>query len=639
MNFKVAIIDSGVDKNHTRLKACRVEGVTIAYVQNQYSYHPGEYNDASGHGTAIAAIIHRITPDAGLVAVKLAGAGNRITENLLLEGINWCLAQPDIRVINISLGVAGRNPDPKLYEVCKSAHQRGVLIVAAAYNQPGVTCYPAAFPFVYGVSTGLVAEKLDYGYLGEGCTNVLAKGTTQRVAWKDNSFRITSGNSYATAHFTGIVSKLVQHNPRSTADELRKLLIKQAKPGVQELQYVHHTESTAVQPGEASKNLDRLGKKLFTNPCPDFAGNVALFPASEKEINTLIEFSGQCNVTIAACIDFPKKLSLQQEKRLLPVPVLQRQPTDEEFAAIDTLVIGYFLDQLFDANILFGYELIDRSLSLHKNLITWDVHVYKLVKKKIKELKHPYRGRVYFPKVDKGTLTKVSCFRHLPKISVPVVAVIGTSNKQGKITTQLRLKQILTREGYRVSHLSTEPQGLLLGADAVFPYGHKSNVYLDEKAWSYFLPTFLRGIQQFNQPHLILAGTQGWTIPRAILAGEVAGNVLSSMHFLTGIQPDAVICAINPQDPEELIRNTLEAVRIFCEAKVLFCVMTPWLRRFKEGGVNKAIANYSYLNPDELRERMQAYQDRLGIPIIDVMDQNNDSFILETLQNAFSGAG
>jgi uncharacterized NAD-dependent epimerase/dehydratase family protein len=214
---------------------------------------------------------------------------------------------------------------------------------------------------------------------------------------------------------------------------------------------------------------------------------------------------------------------------------------------------------------------------------------------------------------------------------------VGTSNKQGKITAQLRLKEILMSDGYKVSHVSTEPQGALLGADFVFPYGYKSTVEINEDLWGKMISIVMKGVEKYNSPHVIISGTQGIFIPRTRSSSELSNEgMLSSLHYMSGVLPDAVICAINPQDSVELIQDLLKTVEIFSRAKFLFFVMTPWLRNFKQGTEQNTIATHRILDGKEMVEKMLYFQNQLGFPVIDIMDRTNDSFILKTIENAFT---
>jgi uncharacterized NAD-dependent epimerase/dehydratase family protein len=208
---------------------------------------------------------------------------------------------------------------------------------------------------------------------------------------------------------------------------------------------------------------------------------------------------------------------------------------------------------------------------------------------------------------------------------------VGTGSKQGKITTQLRIKNILQRAGYNVSHISTEPQGVVLGADFVFPYGHKSDVYIKQEVWSTFLDTTLRGVQEYNHPNIIITGTQSHTIPKNITLAVTPGSAFDSLCYLTGVRPDVIVCTISPDDTAEYIQRTIQTIEIFCgKVKLLFYVLSPLV------GNGKDLSNYNFLSMEELNKKMNALSKILGRPVINIMDNDQNSFILNSIQDALS---
>lgn len=635
-SFKIAIIDSGIEITHPRLAGCKISGVTFSKKGEDRICLPELGKDEVGHGTAVASIIHRLLPEIELVGVKLHTFNvDAVSEVLVCEALEWCLRQDEIKVINISMGISGSPPSVRFFNLCKLAFEKEVIICAAAHNMPGQECYPAYFPFVFGVTSGHINNKWDYGYMEDSPINIIAKGTTQRVAWKGGTYKITSGNSFATAYFTGIVAKLRFANPDDSWNELLMKIKQGAKPQIHAIQYV--SKGVGV---EITKNppTETEGKALFNIQWnKDYISRIALFPACEKEIGTIINFREECPYAITKYYDYPRQYKFLDLNNRAAYPITRRI-ADEDFEAFDTLVVGYFLDQLFDANILFGYELIEKAIGKNKNFIIFDKDIYQYIKQQLVLPQNcGYIGRLYMPYVDKEVYKRTLLFNYLPSVNVPVLLVVGTSNKQGKITTQMRLKKILKTEGYRVSHVTTEPQGLLLGAQYAFPFGYKATVSINEDVWGIFMNTVMKGVNYFNAPHLILTGTQGQLIPRDKSNRSLykKGSV-SALHYLTGVLPDAVICTINPEDSIELIQNVTDTIRIFSKAKLLFYVMTPWVREYKKNRMNKQVASNHLLSKEEMKQRMAIFSQALGLPVIDVMDPANDPFILECIENAFT---
>ena len=184
----------------------------------------------------------------------------------------------------------------------------------------------------------------------------------------------------------------------------------------------------------------------------------------------------------------------------------------------------------------------------------------------------------------------------------------------------------------QVGHIATEPQALLFGADFLFPYGHNSNVFIDEEKWGRFINAAMNGIARYNDPHIILSGTQGLTIPR--VTNKIAD--FSSMHFLSGIQPDAFICTVSPEDEEEVIQNLLRVMKIYYGEKPLFLALIPHLRSYKKLNGKRFITT-RLLNQEEFDEKSRELSQKIGCPVLNVKDADNQHMILELIQDFFSG--
>lgn len=640
--IKIAIIDEGVDAGHTRLLDSKVIGYTIKESDgNLYSLGTDPHMDATGHGTAIASIIHKIVPEAELHSVRLFAAGGKISEQLLTEGIKHCLNIEGLRVVNISMGIAVSTPSSALFNACRTLSESGVLIVASSHNFPHVECFPAHFPFVYSVGCGLVKNKNEYSYNENKKTKVLAKGGLQRIAWADNGYKISSGTSYATAHFTGILSGLIIDNGPKNEQELKALIVSNSSKDLAEFIYISKNydiiSSGTRQLNQAEQDV--LGRNLFTPAKIDFAKKIAVFPSSEKEIRTIIEFRNQIRGELVLSIDYPRSISSTTGKTSASASVflaINREPGKEELDLFDTIVIGYFLDIPVESNIIFGNRLLKSCILSNKNFIVFDNDVFDHLNRLVKEIYPEYAGKIHFTSVRKAVVDDIKNFRHLPKIQTSVLACVGTGSKQGKFTNQMRVKEILSAQGYRVSQLSTEPQGAVVGSAFTFPFGHNANVEIKFRDWTSNIETILRGIQHYNKPDLIITGIQGGILPRAFnMDTSKAGSILTPIQYLLGVRPDAIICTIHPTDTVELVQQTIQTVKNYCNSTCLFCTMSPVYNELKNIN-NMWVKNSRVLEKDEMRAIMDDFSVKLGTPVFDIMDLENDEKILKCITNFFS---
>lgn len=630
----IAIIDQGIEKSHPKLENCIIYGVTITDNNGSITVGPYDFTDDTGHGTAVASIIHRIVPKQQLFSVKLVSSKKVITEPLLCAAIRFCSTLENLSVVNISMGIAKPRASLELQEACLELHRKKILVVAASHNFGSLPCFPSDLPSVISVGCGLVSNKLEYGYVDH---KVLAKGCTQRIAWRNGGFKISSGTSFATAHFSAIIRAQLL-NANTSYDHVEELIKKNYNPAVNEFIYIQRDYTLIA---DASDILDKdtlmkTGQGIF-KPVKDLADSaIAVFPASDKEIKTIVELQDETTVNLKLIIDYPRNFAnILRRAEISDSSVIAREPSRHEYNLFDTLVVGYFMDTPLESNIIFGQRLIEACIRQNKNIVVFDNDVFHVVKKSIE--KNPmYTGQVTFTALDKKTVLSLNSFQHLPPISVPVLSVIGTGSKQGKFTTQIRLKRILEKAGHKVSLVSTEPQGVLFRSAFTFPYGYNSNVAIPLSEWENKLDTIMRGVQYFDNPSIILTGIQGGILPRDFMVRKSRSqSIFASMHFLSGVRPDAVLCAINPNDSSEHIKQTIQTVNNYCKSSCILCMMTPFVRNVQEDSTGLVKKN-RHLDAEEMQLIMIRLSEELGLPVIDIMDTDNDSMILQTIEQFFS---
>ncbi|MFB4343017.1 S8 family peptidase [Bacillus sp. BR_7] len=205
---KVAILDSGINKNHQDLKG--------KIVKDYNAINPGNENvDNYGHGTAVAGIIAAhdddlgltgISPNAEIYDVKVLDDKGLADIDTLIKGIQWCI-QENVQIMNISFGVQSDNP--KLKEAIDEALDKGIIIVAASGNTLGLSVdYPAKYENVISVSA--IKENLKRsGVSAKGKIDYAAPGINILTTDNKGDYSYYSGTSFATAYVTGTVAVLL----------------------------------------------------------------------------------------------------------------------------------------------------------------------------------------------------------------------------------------------------------------------------------------------------------------------------------------------------------------------------------------------------------------------------------------------
>jgi subtilisin family serine protease len=143
---RIAILDSGVCSTHPHVGRV-VDGISVTATGTI----PG-YEDRLGHGTAVAAIIHHLNPDADLIAVRIFDGKLATSLRAVMRAIDWCL-QHNIQIINLSLGTTNAEYLGAFTAAVEQAEAAGAAIVSAL-EMNGEPALPGSLPRVIGVIEG-----------------------------------------------------------------------------------------------------------------------------------------------------------------------------------------------------------------------------------------------------------------------------------------------------------------------------------------------------------------------------------------------------------------------------------------------------------------------------------------------------
>ncbi len=251
---QVAVLDSGVDRDHPDLK-----GAVVA--ERDFIGSPSGADDRFGHGTHVASTItgsgaasngryKGMAPDATLLNGKVLNDEGSGTESSVIAGMEWA-ADQGARIANMSIGssFATDGTDPVSLALNRITAQKGTLFVVAAGNNgpyeesitsPGSA--DAALTVGAVGSTGTTAEfssrgprvtdfalKPDLAAPGVGIVAARAGGSFPEEP-VGASYARMSGTSMATPHVAGGAALLAQLRPTWKAAELKAMLVGSAKP-------------------------------------------------------------------------------------------------------------------------------------------------------------------------------------------------------------------------------------------------------------------------------------------------------------------------------------------------------------------------------------------------------------------------
>ena len=237
---KVAVLDTGVYKDHLDLKANIVDcrDATKRGIKEGCA-------DRDGHGTHVAGTIlanagsdgqgiYGVAPNASLMAIKVCGPGGCWADDIA-AGIRYA-ADNGANIISMSLG--GDTQSSLIKDAIDYATGKGVLIVAAAGNDgpaDGSIDYPGANVKVIAVGAVDSAEDVPSWssrgvnpgtqayYVEEREVEFGAPGVSVESTWKDGCYNTISGTSMSTPHVAGLAAKLWDTDAATTRTELQKL--------------------------------------------------------------------------------------------------------------------------------------------------------------------------------------------------------------------------------------------------------------------------------------------------------------------------------------------------------------------------------------------------------------------------------
>lgn len=252
----VAVVDSGVDYNHTDLNdniwynsdeifGNNVDDDSNGYIDDTigWDFVGGDYDptDQEGHGTHIAGIIAAENNQTGItgVAYNAKVMAVRVLDDQgsgdisdIANGIIYA-ADNGADVINLSLG---GQPSTEIANSILYAAEKGSVVVMAAgnsgINQPNS---PADLAGISGIAVGAVDNHDEFaafsnqaGY--QPIDYVVAPGVDVLSTAPNNNYAYKSGTSMSTAYVSGVVALILNANSQLAPFEVEAILTQTANP-------------------------------------------------------------------------------------------------------------------------------------------------------------------------------------------------------------------------------------------------------------------------------------------------------------------------------------------------------------------------------------------------------------------------
>ena len=255
--IKVAVIDTGVDYNHSDLKANMwvnvaerdgVEGVDDdgnGYVDDVHGYdfanNDGDPMDGHSHGTHCAGVIGALHNRSGvrgvmnnvkIVGIKfLSDRGSGETEDAI-ESIEYAI-KVGVHVMSNSWG--GGEFSQALKDAIVAANEAGIIFVAAAGNERNNNDKKPVYPANYKTDNMVTVcshdgagKKSGFSNYGAKTVHICAPGSNIMSTVPGNRYKKMSGTSMACPFVSGAMGALLAKNPNMTPLEAREQLIETA---------------------------------------------------------------------------------------------------------------------------------------------------------------------------------------------------------------------------------------------------------------------------------------------------------------------------------------------------------------------------------------------------------------------------
>ena len=189
--------------------------------------------DQLGHGTEVCGVIAAIqnngigisgcAPAATILPLKISqGSTGSFTDATVAQGIIYA-ADYGADIINLSLAWCDEKPHQMVKDAIDYAIDMGVVLVAAAGNDPGPVCFPAKHDGVIAVSGTDQEDRNDIYAFGPE-VDLVAPGYFMQTTSMGNRYTFISGTSFSCALVSAVAALLSSRFPHLTGEQIRDYL-------------------------------------------------------------------------------------------------------------------------------------------------------------------------------------------------------------------------------------------------------------------------------------------------------------------------------------------------------------------------------------------------------------------------------
>lgn len=286
-NVTVAVVDSGVDYNHSDLSGKVIKGRDFVDDNN-------DPMDEHSHGTHVAGIIGAMQNGSGIsgiasgckiYAVRVLDASNNGDWVDIAAGIEAAAKKANIINYSIWETAATGYADAAVHRAIKAAVKKGRLCVGIAGNHGKEDKnYPGAFEetFCVGDTNSTDGRSSSSGY--GSWVDIAAPGTSIYSTVLSNNYGNMSGTSMAAPHVAGAAAVIWSMHPSWTAAQVRERLEKTSKPLVSTLKLGAGRLDLFEAVFNGSFEIGDLSEWSKTGTCSSLDSLGALVPQHRKRM-------------------------------------------------------------------------------------------------------------------------------------------------------------------------------------------------------------------------------------------------------------------------------------------------------------------------------------------------------------------
>ncbi|MFD0330644.1 S8 family serine peptidase [Streptacidiphilus monticola] len=126
-------------------------------------------------------------------------------------------------VVNLSLSTTSPGLEAQLRALADRAYFRRCVLVVSAHNMP-VLSYPWTFSSVISVASHNEPDSLLHYYNSAPPVDFYARGVKVTVPWISGGEKVSTGNSFAAPHVTGMCARILSKHRWLTPFQIKSVL-------------------------------------------------------------------------------------------------------------------------------------------------------------------------------------------------------------------------------------------------------------------------------------------------------------------------------------------------------------------------------------------------------------------------------